>query len=435
MRLRNPSLLLALVLVAPVAARAQDGSPWGETVTGTREAPPAEPKPAPAAEKPAATTPAEAPPEELKLAPAGTAVSKVELTLDPATSPPGGVVLVTVVFHAADGKAIPGVKFDLLGKGGEVGEVAENGGRFTAAFQVSPYAEDEAKISVVTESGMMEMAKVTVAGDPVAAEPPPADAVADGPATEKPPKTPKEKKPKEASTFEPLWLHVAANGAGGLYSYAQTPDADDSGPLIEDELAFGGDAGGPARAAGAEFAATAWLPDLPYLGFQGHFRFLGYAVESPAFSDPAADTLLDVGVFVAGRYPIEIPNGQVWAGGRLGFQYDDFMSFQGCLDPGCTVDFATIATPGLGVGPRGGLEVGRLLAEVGYTAGLARFSQPYRNAVDVDLGVVLVGPLTAEARFDLIGRQIDLASKDSGDVRGGIDDQQLVGGLGLGAVL
>lgn len=428
---RPPASALALLacLVLPGTALAQDGSPWGDTVTGTREAPAAEPKPE---EKPAADAPAEAPPEELKLAPAGTAPAKVEIALDPATSPPGGVVLVTVIVRAADNRAIPGVTFDLLGKGGEVGEVAENGGRYTAAFEVSKYAEDEAKVSVIL-GDLMQMGKVVVAGEPVA-DAPAGDAVAGEPAAEKPPKAPKEKKPKEATTFEPLWLHVAANGAGGLYSYAQTPDADDSGPLIEDELAFGGDAGGAARAAGAEFAATAWLPDLTYLGFQGHFRFLGYAVESAAFSDPATDTLLDVGVFVLGRYPIEIPNGQVWGGGRLGFQYDDFMSFQGCLDPNCTVDFATISTPGLGIGPRAGLELGPLLAEVGYTAGLARFSQPYRNALDIDLGVVVAGPLTVEARFDMISRRIDLASKDTGDVRGGIDDDQVVGGIGLGAV-
>lgn len=444
--MRAAKALLALGLLGFAApAWAQDGSPWGESK-------PEEPEPSEegagegveqerTVSRSGARTEDEAEQTDDELAEEGAAIDRIEIALDPETSPPGGLVKVSVQFLTEDGKRVPGVVFDLLAKDGDAGEVDEDAGRFTATFEVSRYAEDEAKISVITDAGLHEMAKIEIEGDPVeravatdARQPEPEEEPEEeevAAAPEEEPKPPKE--PRQPVDVDPIWLHVQAGGAGGFYGYAQTPDADDSGPLIEDELAFGNGNGAGARAAGGSIGATVWVPDLEYLGFQGHLRFLAYSVESGAFDGTAADWLYDGGLFAIGRYPVDIDGGRVWAGGRLGFTYDDFLVFEGCLDPGCQVDFSTISTPGLGIGPRAGLEMGPVLGEIGYTGGLAAGSRPYRNAFDLEVGARVADPLTVEASLDIIGRAISLAN-DGGDVRGTIRDNQTVIGLGLGAV-
>lgn len=244
-----------------------------------------------------------------------------------------------------------------------------------------------------------------------------------------------EVEPSEAGDFR--WLRGRVSGVGSSYRYQQTP-SDDPGPLLPSTFSVGGpDGGSAASPVGGEVDLRAWgdPAGLPFLGVHGQFRFTSYGIEAPALQGEVDDVLYNTSVSLLGRYPFDVGGDRYWVGGKVGFQLNDFLLFQGCLDPGCEVSFDPLSAPSLGLGAELGAELGDLFLVAGYTGGLARATQPYANAVDVDLGYGFLENVYADLGFSVLSRTVRLVGIDSELERGSLSDSQMMFKLGVGVAL
>ncbi len=233
------------------------------------------------------------------------------------------------------------------------------------------------------------------------------------------------------------WLRVRANAVAGTYRYSQSPSAE-PGPLLPATLSVGGTSGGaPAAPAGVEGDVRAWLDEVgaPWLGVHGQVRGAAYSISSSAFNGTANDVLWNGSVDVVGRAPFTVAGDRYWVGAKAGYQYGDFLTFLGDLEPGSTIDFLGLPVSGLGVGPELGAEVGPVHVIAGYTLGLARGSQPYASGIDLEAGWAPVDHLFVSAGVSSLSRNAVLTGADSGLDRGSIDDASLSFKLGLGLSL
>lgn len=244
--------------------------------------------------------------------------------------------------------------------------------------------------------------------------------------------TPPNPSPPESASY--TWLRLRASGIGSQYRYEQLPSSA-PGPLLPTTLAVGsGNGGGPASPIGAEFDLRAWgdVAGVPYVGVHAQTRFSRYGVQAAAFNGVARDVLPSVILDVAGRYPFDLQGNRYWVGATAGFHYTDFLSYRGCLDPGCQVRTEPINVAGLGLGAELGAEIGDLFAVGGYKLGLARASQPYANAIDLNVGYSFIDHAFADLGLGLLTRRILLEGTESGLERGELRDSQLMVELGVG---
>ena len=152
---------------------------------------------------------------------------------------------------------------------------------------------------------------------------------------EKPPRPPVSDSSSSIASFR-------LSGAATLYSYEQQPSAD-SGPLLDKPLAVTG--ANRAVPLGGAIEAMAWMPGVEVVGVRARGRMTRYGIAASIFEGQALDWLVDSSLDVMGRYTLPLSFGSVWAGGHVGFRYDDFMIFTGCLDDGCTVGWSPSRCP------------------------------------------------------------------------------------------
>jgi hypothetical protein len=371
-------------------------------------------------------------------------LAALAVTTEPASVAPGGTVAVKIRALDATGRGVPGARLDLLASGGaRFGVVSDlGGGDYQATLTVPPDVTERVRVSVLDPAGATSaILEVPVAAaDAVAADPwaqgatpgwgtPATDTAAatTTPEATKPPRAARE--PRE-QTERPLF-RGRLSGLISSYAYGQEPSAA-SGALLDNPLAWGGDAGGAALPVGFEVNARGYVPGLKALGFLGSFRFSRYSVESDAFVDPARDNLLAAHVDVLGRVPIPIGDAELSIGARAGFRFDDFVTFRGCTEPGCVVDYTPLRVPGLGAGLEVSAEFWHMYAIASAHAGFAYATQPYAVNVDVNLGWNIVKNFFVDAGFGWQRRNAELQGRDSGEVRGTIRDAQVLGTLGVG---
>ena len=82
-----------------------------------------------------------------------------------------------------------------------------------------------------------------------------------------------------------------------------------------------------------------------------------------------------------------------------------------------------------------GAELGSLHFIAGYGMGLAGFTRPYSNIVDVDVGAEIVDHVFIDLGFSWVDRNVILEGAESGLERGTLNDEQLVFKLGAGFAL
>ena len=230
------------------------------------------------------------------------------------------------------------------------------------------------------------------------------------------------------------WMRTQLGFVLSTYAYSQTPTLENGG-LLPSELSWGGGEGGAALPLGVELISRGHVPDLPYIGWHASFRYTRYTVSSPSFSEDAVDNLFAVRLNLRGRYPIKIKQEELSIGARVGFRYDDFVTFRGCDTPGCQVTYQPLQVPGLDVGVEVGAEFWKMYANVAATGGFAYGSSPYAVGVDANVGWNITENLFIDAGFGWQQRQADLEGAESGLVRGTLDDQTFAGTLGVGISL
>jgi hypothetical protein len=373
-------------------------------------------------------------------------LSALTASAEPAVVAPGGTVVVKVKAVDEAGRGVSGTPLDFFATGGaRFGQVRDlGGGEYQSELTVPADAVDEVKVSVLSAGGITTVVRIQVSAtgaradgspwatdttEPAWGEPAPATAATETPAPDPVPATkPTKVKPEPG---EHPWLRGRAGFVVSTYAYSQQPGGD-AGSLLPTELSWGGGDGGAAIPLGGEFVLRGYVPKVPYIGFLASFRGSRYSVASPTFSEDAVDTLFSVKVDLAGRVPIPIGASELSLAARVGFRYDDFITFRGCTDPGCVVSYEPLGLPGLDVGFEVGAEFWKMYALVAASGGFAYGSVPYAVGVDANLGFQVHKHVFVDAGFGWQLRDADLEGADSGTIRGTLTDQMFTGSLGVG---
>lgn len=354
----------------------------------------------------------------------------VEVQAAPPSIAPGGSTTVTVTVRDAAGAPVEGATVEVFATAGAVpGPVTSLGrGKYQATVTAPAGLAQDVKINVVANDGaavaVFQLPLGTATGLWGAATAPPAEP-APAPAADDP--TPATDKPARERPF----LRVRASGLFSGYSYEQAP-SDNPGPLFPRSLGWGYDRGAGAVPFGLDTSVRLIVPKLPYLGVQGGFRWSRYAVESPEFDAVINDNVYLARVALVGRYPFEIGREELSIGARVGFRWDDFISFRGCTDPGCDVTYEPVGLPGLDVGGEIGAEFWKMYALVGVTGGFAYGTIPYALNLDVNLGVNITRWFLVDVGLGYTNRNAEVEGADSGEIRGTLRDRQVLGTVGIG---
>jgi hypothetical protein len=380
-------------------------------------------------------------------------ITTVQARAEPATAAPGATIVLRIKATDAQGRGAAGQQLEFLTSLGRVGTVQDlGGGEYETTLVLPADATGEAKVSVAAATGASTFLKIPVAagasssagawGTTATPEPTPTPtptppdataAVAPTPTVTppvEPVKPPKE--PKPPSTGDHPWLRAQAGYVGGSYRYEQRPSAE-SGPLLPVVFAIGGDSGGPnAKPQGFEVSGRAFPESLKYVGFDAHLRGAYYAISADAFgSATAPDWLMDVGVMAVPRYPFEAGGNAFHVGARAGFRYSDFIVFKGCLEEDCTVEYQTLALPGLSVGAEVGAEIADMFVNASIEEGLFG-TTPYLTGVNVNVGYQFTDMLFADIGFEAVTRRIAVVGDTTGTEFGELSDGQTLLKLGVG---
>lgn len=336
-------------------------------------------------------------------------VASIEVDL-PGSIRPGAKIEVVARPLSASGTPVPGQTLDFLSNEGTFGPVEDRGdGTYAATFKAPRTRSGELKFTVLNPEGVLGRGTVTL--DPEAGEAPTA-------AT----------KP-EASEHHIPKVRIRAGFAAGTYQYAQRPNPAGSGPLLPAALVVGGrDGGSVAPLLGVDANLRAWF--VPYVGMDLAFRSTAYGIQSDAFD--ARDWLVHGRAHLTGRYPFKIKSDLFWVGLQAGFQFDDFLVFKGCLEPGCNVEWDSLLLPGLELGASIGAEFGPVFFIGSYNQGLASATIPYRAAVDADVGVEVHKNVFIDLGLGFVSRQLLVRGADTEAEYGQLSDTQWVGRLSLG---
>lgn len=365
-------------------------------------------------------------------------LAAIALSAEPAVVAPGGAVTLVVTATDARGNPVGDVDLEFFATAGArvLSPKPRGGGRYEARLEVPDDARGVVKVNVMGNGGAANgVLEVRIAGDAGGdlwgASAAPADA---GPAPDDaaPPPPPEPTPVARLPEIDRPFLRMRLSFLASSYSYVQDPEADPGG-LLPERLAWGGEVGGAAAPLGGEFNVRAHLPTVPYLAFQGNLRISAYSVASDAFEEPARDTLYAAKVDVIGRAPIAIGRDELSFGARVGFRYDDFITFRQCDQPDCAAAFEPLGIPGLDVGLEVGAEFWKMYLLAAASGGFAYGSQPYAIQADANLGWNFTKNVFADVGFGWQRREAFLESAETGDRRGSLADQQFLGTVGVGA--
>lgn len=375
------------------------------------------------------------------------AVSSLNVSASPATVAQGGTVTITVDARDAQGRGVAGEKIKILATNGTTGAVQNRGGgSYTTQLTVKGDASGEAMVVVTSADGSVSQAMPvpiattlwgtgTGAGtdpgtttDPVTVADP---ATVTDPGVTDPvtaPKPPKE--PRVPGAYPNGRVRLA--GLFGNYAYTQTPTEAESA-LWADRVAITSPMGG------FEADAYGFLPMVPYVGAEAHFRMGFYNIQWPgaaADSPPINDQVPRLTVNAIGRLPFEVGSNQLHIGARVGYLYGDFITYQQDPSNDGLVYNSVPLIGGWNVGGEFGAQFGdRAHMRAIYAMGFNQ-TNTYDNSLMVDLGVRPVAsvPVSLVGSFQWSDRSIEVVAADSaGELIqvGELADTQLIGTLGL----
>ena len=371
-------------------------------------------------------------------------IASFDVSAQPQTVAPNGNVKLAIKAVDDQGRGVAGKRLELMCSAGVFGGLNDlGGGRYETVLTAPPNASGEIKVSISTESGgASTFLRIPVSANAAGAEGQVGwgQTSGDGASnfsgedhtageTEKPKK---EKKEKPAG--EHPWLRIGAAFAVSSYQYEQRPLVQD-GPLLNAIVAVGGDSGGKsAMPVGAALNAKGWLDavGVPYVGFDAGFSATSWSLTAPEFNNQIApDTLFAFHFDVAGRYPIKLGGAQIYAGGRLGMQMNDFVYFTGSFEDG-QVRYETLMIPSLRVSGELGAEIDRLFVDAAVGYAWAYGSTPFQLHVESRVGVQIIDLLYADVGLNWSKRTLIVEGSTSGAEVGELRDSQLMITMGAG---
>jgi hypothetical protein len=382
----------------------------------------------------------------------GGTVSALLVLPDATKVAPGGSTTVRVVSVDRYGYPVPGAALDVYASSGTVPKAIDTGGTGVAEFAWVAGAAGATTLTVEADNGVSGVTSLVTTSAPLQLGDPPLTGMLAAWRDRLSRPTPPEPEPEPEPIVEPpvdepppatsLSLarapvyRLRLGGVAGTYGYEQFPEAD-SGPLIPARFSIGRGVPGakPAGTTGVELDGRAWLFD--YLGGHLTARFSRYSFTSEVFSRPLGDWITHLRASLNGRVPIRLPSSGgrenlVWFGVHGGAQVDDFLVFEGCIEPGCTVEYGSILVPAIELGADVGAEVGPLHVVASIDQGWAGGSVPFRFGFDLEAGYAVTQQFTVGAGASGVVRQIAIQGADSGRQFGGIVDGQYMGRLFVG---
>lgn len=344
----------------------------------------------------------------------------IAVAAEPSVVAPGGSVSLDMRVTDDNGMGVDGSDIEIFATGGARVQAVESlgDGQYRAVVFVPTDAADTIKLNVVVDGGTASsVIEVPVSADAVM--------VTDGPVPDEVVDT------APVATVDRPNLRVRASFLLSTYTYEQSPGVQ-SGTLLPTALGWGGERGGAPTPLGVEANLRGFLPMFRYLGLDANFRYSRYDVESASFSEPAVDNLFALRADLVARAPIAVKANEVSIGARVGFRYDDFITFRGCTDPGCVVSYEPLAVPGLNTGLELGAEFWHMYliakGDVGFGYGTAFYAA---NA-DLNLGWNITRHVLIDLGFGYQWRNASMEGADSGILRGELSDQQIMGTVGAG---
>ncbi len=367
-----------------------------------------------------------------------TAATGLVVAANPSQAPAGSSVTLDVSLADDAGVGVAGKPIEFFATGGaRVGALADlGGGKYRTTVVIPDDAAGSIKVNVVVDGGKQsQLLEIpigpAITGDVWGTGAPTDGSATDGTVASVGSSTADQDAVVEEKEERRPFLRSHLSMAVGGYQYAQEPGAD-PGDLLPSRLAWGGKDGGAPTPVGLAVGARVIIPKVPYVGFQGDFKWMHYSVSSSQFDSPAVDNLYNLRVDAIVRYPIAIKKSELSFGARVGFRYDDFITFSGCIDPGCTISYGPLKLPGLGAGLEIGAEIGPVYLLASGGAGFAYGSVPYAANADLNVGWNITKFFLIDAGFSYQHRRADLEGADSGIVRASVSDNLTVGTIGVG---
>ncbi len=352
------------------------------------------------------------------------------------------------------GYPIPGVELSLRASRGRVPERIRTGEDGAGVFVwTGDGSRGGAELLAVSSAGVEGRVDLLVAGRPLTVELPPeigmraewarrlrqrGATIEESP--EEPPVAPVEELPELALPVEPSepglpWIRAQARFQVGSYRSLQVAYAD-PGPLLPGQFGLGGYPGSKRPSVqGLALDLRAWpvrFLGLRLVGSAAYYRF-----RSPSFSDSIQDGLLAGRAQVAARLPLSL-GGEgahptlLWVNLFGGVVADDFLVFQGCGDPGCTVEYDTVVVNGGTLGLELGLEWGRWFGSMSGGQSWAYFDLPYRMDAELEIGREWGRGGFVTLGLASVKRNIGLEGARSGQSLGMLDDARTLVQLGGG---
>jgi len=367
-----------------------------------------------------------------------TQVVTLQVSAQPQTAAPGGKVTLKVDARNADGRGVPGQTLDVLASQGTVSPLTDNGdGTYTAKLALGQNAKGATKIVVSTQDGalftMMRIA--TVEGIAPPEEP------AEKP-VEKPTPTPTPSPAPSAVTSGAAagsesgpWLRIRAGVLFGQYSYSQTPENQTDNPLYSGTVELN-----QAPFNGGDFSASAWIPELPWIGFDARVLVGAYTAGWPAaVTGGEATNIPDfvpmVNTSIAGRV-LQFSNDGLnfYASLKAGYMYSDLLRYTWADAQQSKVNYKDLAAQGLSGGAEIGGDAlnGDLFFSAALTGGFVGLS-PYASIIDLEVGYVLMPNIYGSLNFNQFSRRVVITDRDTSIPIGELSDNgwNLSAGIGF----
>lgn len=369
--------------------------------------------------------------------------ARISAAATPAQAAPGAVVAVKVSVLDANGRGATAPAIEVLPmSGGTVSAPVNLGnGEFAVNYTLPATAAGDVKLAISTNGGAIASilsipvggAATAVAWGGGAATPTPEVKPAEVTPT---PEVPKEPKVKPEPGEHP-WLRAKIGYSGGIYNYFERSTLS-GGPIYDADVNVGNGVTDPAKTAGFDAGARAWLPMLENVGFDAGYRLSTWSIQMPeGFTDPVKDGISKFHAKALGRYIYDQGEHRFSAGGGVGIQASDFLYFQvdRSTDPEVndTLNYDQLITVGPTLAFEGSYELGRTFyVNLGYEMGFTDFKGLFSDAVGAELGYALTDNLFITGNAGRFHRSTRVYYGDDKDYVGQLNDSLWSFGLGFG---
>jgi hypothetical protein len=367
-----------------------------------------------------------------------TQVVTLQVNAQPQVAAPGGTVVMTIDARNADGRGVPGQTLEVMASQGSVSSIRDNGdGTYSASLTLGQSAKGDTKLVVSTQDGtLFQMMRVSTVEGFVPDEPV-EPIVTPDPIVQQPDPVIRELPPIPVAPTTPSetpWLRIRAGVLLGQYSSLQDPVA-----AIEDNPLYSGTISlNNAGLAGGDFAVDAWIPELPWLGFDAKVMVGSYTAGWPSAttggeSSEIPDFLPFVNTNLQARYAFSEGGFNFYAAGKAGFLFSDFMRYTWTDLARTTVEYKALNATGFSTGVELGGDTmnGDLFFSAGFTAGMLGIS-PYATLVDLEVGYAILPEIYGSLNFSQFSREIVVAHASTSTTLGTLSDNGWTLGASVG---